>query len=249
MTEEEKRRLALEIFSQEQHRLSRSSSVQEHAKSRLDAAMRHINRQQIILSSLAQQGITWNELKAAYDEGYSRGEKEMLAYRLSFFYAAAAIAFHEKYDSGPDRTAEFIRQLPEIMNVEDAIDKDSFVQRCLDETGVDTRGVDTLPTKAKSTRKDAAAVERMKRTGITPKDLEYERKTGYQNGRNREFYLSACYAAVALTLFHEHGASTSEIECFLDRIGEITDEEITTVDILERARNEAGVDVEGMAKG
>ena len=89
----------------------------------------------------------------------------------------------------------------------------------------------------------------MKRTGITQKDLEYERKTGYQNGWNREFYLSVCYAAVALTLFRKHEATISDIESFIDRIGEITDEEISTADILARAKAEAGVDVGGDRKG
>ena len=89
----------------------------------------------------------------------------------------------------------------------------------------------------------------MKRTGITQKDLEYERKTGYQNGWNREFYLSVCYAAVALTLFHKHGATISDIERFIDRISAITDEEISAADILSRAKEEAGIDVGKITKG
>ena len=52
----------LAIFEQEQ-RASRFMSVQDHANTRLNAAMRRIKRQQEVLTSLAQQGITWDELK------------------------------------------------------------------------------------------------------------------------------------------------------------------------------------------
>ena len=146
-------------------------------------------------------------------------------------------------------TAAFVLQLTEIMETEESEDRHAFVQRCLSETGVDTSGMDIIPSKAKSTRKDAAAIECMKRTGITQKDLEYERKTGYQNGWNREFYMSVSYPAVVLTLFHKHGATPSDIGSFIDRIGEITDEEISTADILARAKAETGVDVGKIAKG
>lgn len=178
MNEEEKRRLALAIFEQEQ-RASRSMSVQDHANTRLNAAMRRVKRQQEVLTSLAQQGITWDDLKKAYDDAFSKGEKEMLEFRLSFFYSAVAIAFHERYNADSDLTAAFVLQLTKIMETEELEDRHAFVQRCLSETGVDTSGMDIIPSKAKSTRKDAAAIERMKRTGITQKDLEYERKTGY----------------------------------------------------------------------
>lgn len=248
MNEEEKRRLALSIFEQEQ-RAFRSISVQDHANARLNAAMRRVKRQQEVLTSLAQQGITWDDLKKAYDDAFSKGEKKMLEFRLSFFYAAVAIAFHERYDADSDITAAFVLQLTEIMETEESEDRHAFVRRCISETGVDTSGMDIIPAKAKSTRKDAAAIERMKQTGITKKDLEYERKTGYQNGWNREFFMSVCYAAVALTLFHKHGATTSDIVSFIDRISEIMDEEISAADIVDRAKEEAGVDVGGIAKG
>ena len=46
------------------------------------------------------------------------------------------------------------------------------MRRCLAETGVDVSGFDVPPQTAKSTRKDRAAVERMRKTGITEKDLK-----------------------------------------------------------------------------
>ena len=43
-----------------------------------------------------------------------------------------------------------------------------------------------------------------------------------------------------------HGCDAAAIEAFLERIAEIVDEEISTDDILERAKHEAGVDVSQM---
>ena len=51
------------------------------------------------------------------------------------------------------------------------------------------------------------------------------------------------YAAVALILQRLHGSKAVEIESFLDRIAEITDEEISVEDIIEWARNESHMDV------
>ena len=85
----------------------------------------------------------------------------------------------------------------------------------------------------------------MRRTGITPADLEYERQIGYQHGWNTVFYKNACYAATALTLNEMYHTDTAGIEAFLDRIGEIFDEEISRADILERCRCETGFDVSG----
>ena len=61
--------------------------------------------------------------------------------------------------------------------------------------------------------------------------------------------MSVCCAVVALTLSRKHEATISDIESFIDRIGEITDEEISTADILARAKAETGVDVGKIAKG
>ena len=96
-------------------------------------------------------------------------------------------------------------------------------------------------------RRDRQAVDRMRRTGITKHDLEVEREEGYRDGRNEPFYLSSCYAAVAIVLHRLHGYNAAEIESFLERVAEICDEEISVEDIIERARTEAGVDVSQMA--
>ena len=52
---------------------------------------------------------------------------------------------------------------------------------------------------------------------------------------------------MAITLRSLHGWTAAEIEAFLDRITEIQDEEISASDIVERAKEEAGVDVSEIA--
>ena len=112
MTEAEKRALALQIMAQEQQRMaqrSKASSVIDDNKALLTDVVQRVTRNQELFDSLAQQGITWQQLKAAYDEGYQRGRNEMLDYNLSFFYAAAAIVHHEVFTSNPDEVLAFIQ--------------------------------------------------------------------------------------------------------------------------------------------
>ncbi len=52
---------------------------------------------------------------------------------------------------------------------------------------------------------------------------------------------------MALSLHSLHNRNAAEIESFLDRVAEITDDEISVEDIIERAQQEAGVDVSEMA--
>ena len=63
MTEKEKRQLALSIMAAEQQR---QRSLLAGAQSQLNAALRRSAEQQRVLTSLAQQGITWQQLKMAY---------------------------------------------------------------------------------------------------------------------------------------------------------------------------------------
>lgn len=53
-------------------------------------------------------------------------------------------------------------------------------------------------------------------------------------------------AMIAIVLHRLHGYNASEIESFLDRVAGICDEEIS-VEIVERARKEAGVAITGLA--
>ena len=62
MTEEEKKRLALEIFAQEQARLSsRTASVLDVHSSRIQTTLARSEKQHRMMTTLAQNGITWGE--------------------------------------------------------------------------------------------------------------------------------------------------------------------------------------------
>ena len=82
MSAEEKRRLALELFALETARLQNRSSV---ITSHTDATARRIEKKTAVLSSLSQNGITWNDLKTAYDEAFQRGHDAMLDFKLAYF--------------------------------------------------------------------------------------------------------------------------------------------------------------------
>ncbi|MBE5774627.1 MAG: hypothetical protein E7337_11950 [Clostridiales bacterium] len=245
MTEEEKRKLALSIMEQERQRLAQSS-FRDHQTVNAAHAQRRIDANQQLLASLAQNGITWAQLDAAYNEAFARGESDMLTYHFSFFYAATAIAYHEAFSSSPDATAAFIRAL--LVAPEEASNHQELVEKAKRETDVDTSYADVPSAKArKTTHKDRQDVERMTRTGITERDLQANREAGYAAGRNSRFFLSACFATVALTLHQMHEWGSVRIEQFLDRIQETMDDEISTADIIERAKEEAGVDVSDIA--
>jgi len=58
MTEEEKKKLALEIFAQEQARLQNHSVLDVHS-SRMQTFLARSERQRKLFEELAQNGITW----------------------------------------------------------------------------------------------------------------------------------------------------------------------------------------------
>ena len=244
MTEAEKRALALQIMAQEQARLASSTFSDHRAAYEAEMHERIASRQQYY-DAFAQQGITFREFQKAYNDAYERGRSDMLAYRFSFFYAATAIAYHEIFSASPEETSIFMKALPKAP--EGCANHAELVQRCLAETGFDTRYADEKKPEQRVTRRDRQAVDRMRRTGITKHDLEVEREEGYRDGRNEPFYLSSCYAAVAIVLHRLHDYNAAEIESFLERVAEICDEEISVEDIIERARTEARVDVSQMA--
>lgn len=244
MTEAEKRALALQFMEQEQQRLASISFIDHKHAAITDLHHEFATRQQYY-DAFAQQGITVKEFQRVYNDAYERGRSDMLTFRFSFFYAATAIAYGEIFAADPDAVATFMKALPKAP--EGCVKHAELVQRCLAETGFDPSFVDEKKELPKASRKDKQAVERMKKTGITERDLEKEREEGYRDGRNEPFYLSSCYAAVAIVLHRLHGYNASEIESFLDRVAGICDEEISVEDIVERARKEAGVDITGLA--
>ena len=257
MTEEEKRALALQIMEQEAARLSnRTHALNDQNQQRLNASLQRTAKQRQVFTNLARNGITWDQLREAYNTAFQSGHNAMLTFKLSFFYAGAAIAYHERFDAPPETVAAFIEQLCDI--AEEYSERAVIVEKCLAETGIDTSAFDeastftpgrALMTTATATRKDREAVERMRRTGITQKDLEYEKKIGYSNGWNTGAGMSVCYACASLALHRFHGCGKDEIETFLERVQELQDEEISAHDIIERAIRETDVDVSEIAAG
>ena len=74
MTEEEKRRIALEFFAQEQARLQNGRVLDIHS-SRIQASLARSEKQHRMMTTLAQNGITWGELKSTFDEAVEREKK------------------------------------------------------------------------------------------------------------------------------------------------------------------------------
>ena len=110
MTEAEKRALALQIMQQEQQRLA-STSFRDHRNAAINDLHQEISARQQYYDAFAQQGITFREFQAAYNDAYERGRSDMLAYRFSFFYAATAIAYHEIFSATPEGTSVFMKAL------------------------------------------------------------------------------------------------------------------------------------------
>ena len=257
MTEDEKKRLALEFFAAEQaHLSSRTATVLSTAQSKLEASLAHTARRRAVFDSLAQKGITWEELRDAYNEEFQKGHNAMLDHHLSYFYAGLAIAFRENHsESTPEEVAAFVRAVYALpANI---TDRKEMIQKCLDETGIDVSSYDEetsySPPRATlnsstATRKDREAVARMRRRGITEADLAYERELGYRNGWSSGFSFSVCYGAAALVLYRDYNYAASEIEAFIDRLEELRYEEISAADIIQRAREEDGVDVSELGR-
>ena len=256
MTEAEKRQLALQIMKSEQARLA---SPLDATRERINASLRRSEARRQSYASLAQNGHTWQELQDAYATAYEQGKRDMITFHLTFFYCSLAIALHEACALSPKQISGFIGSVESMMNDEDG--REDLLRRCREDTGIDTTYVDIPSAPDRSTRKDRAAIDRMMKTGITTRDIERERESGYYYGRNSGFYLSAGYAGVALLLHDsrpgeavanaepqpQQGLGTLEIEAFLDRMSEIAAEEISVADILERAKTEAGIDASAVA--
>lgn len=243
MTEDEKRALALSVFEVEKQRLRNRSPLNYHTDTKLAASLARSERQRHVMDSLAQNGITWDQLKAAYDEAVEKGKRDMVQLHMGYFYAGMAIAFKEYLpDSNEDDIFDLLHAVAVRMGEEKSTEQ--VIRKAEQIVEIDLRSFDIPPRPvSKGNRKDRAAVERMKKSGITEKDLAYERELGYQHGWNSEFFHSACYAAVVLVLKEKYSWPPDRIEAFIERINDLRYEEISRIDILERAQRETGIDV------
>ena len=249
LTEEEKKRKALEMFAQEQARLLNRSPLQrinnDHT-ARIQASLARSDRQRRMMTSLAQQGITWEELKKTYDEAVENGKNDMIQLNMGYFYAGMAIAFKEAVPTiTVDELLAFLRAVATRMGEDET--RDSITTKAQEIISLDLKIYDTPPKPIpRGSRKDKAAAERMRKTGITQEDLAYEKEIGYSHGWNSKFYFSACYATVVLVLHNRYGWGQEEIERFIERLEELKYEEISRIDILARAKRETGIDVDGI---
>ena len=90
MTEAEKYRAVLDFVQQDQSR-PRMSFPLSQSNAKIEAMLQRRDRQQAMFDSLAQNGITWEELKAAYDEAYQHGKRDMVDMRIKYLQAMKRI--------------------------------------------------------------------------------------------------------------------------------------------------------------
>lgn len=249
MTEEEKKRRALEIFAAEQARLSSRSPLQRFDNdqtTRIQASLARSDRQRRLFDGLAQQGITWGQMKQTFDEAVEQGKEDMIHLNMGYFYAGMAIGYKEALPTATSNDVlDFLHAVAVRMGEEETTE--DIIRKAQDVVDLDLKSYDTPPKPvSRGSRKDRAAVERMRKSGITQADLDYERKIGYQHGWNSEFFHSACYSAVVLVLHDKYGWGADQIETFIERVNDLRYEEISRVDILARAKRETGIDVDGI---
>ena len=178
MTEGEKRALALSIFEAEKQRLRNRSPLNYHTDTKLAASLARSERQRRVMDSLAQNGITWDYLKVAYDEAVVQGKRDMVQLNMGYFYAGMAIAFKEYLpDSNKDDIFDFLHAVAVRMGEEKSTEQ--VIRKAEQIVEINLRSFDIPPRHvSKGNRKDRAAVDHMKRSGITERDLSYERELG-----------------------------------------------------------------------
>lgn len=205
MNEEKKRTLALFFMKQEQSRLLDAHSALDAAAANINTSLTHSTKVREALSLLAQRGITWDELHDAYHTAFNDGHHAMMAFKLSFF------TLEWRLPSMRDSTQP--RKIPQISSIKyTKLPKNPRID-LQSSNAAEKKQAWTPPYLMKSahsppshvlisssmaSRKDRVAVERMRRSGITPKDLEYETRIGYNNGWNADVGMSICYGCAAL---------------------------------------------------
>lgn len=96
-----------------------------------------------------------------------------------------------------------------------------------------------------------ARQERQKRwsqNGITQQDVDKAREEGYNAGRLEvvRYYMENIYAAAGIAAHSQFGFGGVRIERLLREMHRVLSEEICTDDILQRLRDETGVDVKAV---
>ena len=158
MTEDEKRALTLSIFEAEKQRLRNRSPLNYHTDTKLTASLARSERQRHAMESLAQNGITWDQLKAAYDEAVDQGKRDMVQLNMGYFYAGMAIAFKEYLPtSNEDDIFDFLHAAAVRMGEEKSTEQ--VIRKAEQIVEIDLRSFDIPPRPvSKGNRKDRPAV-------------------------------------------------------------------------------------------
>lgn len=127
---------------------------------RRNAARQQINRSQQLLASynkaeridrLMQQGISPEDLKKAYNDGFADGYRKAAVPTIEACYAAVCVALHEQFGFGQDRCIRVVSAVDE--QIVTMITSEEIRQQALEKAGVDIRfedGVDRIgPTEKK----------------------------------------------------------------------------------------------------
>lgn len=87
--------------------------------------------------------------------------------------------------------------------------------------------------------------ENWSKNGITEADLKAEYQRGYASARKDlvDFAMSSFYASIAIALHRRHGFDEDQITDVLDDVQQIMTEEITVHDLVNRCREETGLEI------
>ena len=86
------------------------------------------------MASWAKNGITRDDLKKAYDDGYLCAQKDLIGCNMRMFYGSMAIALHNIYGFAEKRTMRVLEETQKIMCEE--FDADELFDRVKRETGI-----------------------------------------------------------------------------------------------------------------
>ena len=84
---------------------------------------------------MARNGITEDDLRKAYNDGYHASRKELTRFTMQMFYSAAALALHRLHGFGATRIYRVLDAIQQTM-VEEITTCD-ILARCRRETGVE----------------------------------------------------------------------------------------------------------------
>lgn len=103
--------------------------------------------------------------------------------------------------------------------------------------------------KRREMEKRIETTKRLMQQGISPKDLEDSYNRGVEDGRKEyvsrlaPYQMKFFYSAAGIAAHDLFGFGETRIIRLLDRIQEIMTEEISTGDIIERLKQETGLDI------